>query len=74
MDPRSQFPDVADADNPLVWCERCQGHHRQYTFTRADYDRVIAEQVKALSDAIDARIVRELLKPTKPSSAPYAGA
>jgi hypothetical protein len=59
-DLRGSLPDVRDEDNPIVWCERCQKHHKRYTFTRQDLDRVVQQQAKALADAIDARIVAEL--------------
>lgn len=43
----------SDAENYDVWCDRCHKVHRYYTFTREDYDRVLADGAKALSDAID---------------------
>lgn len=61
-DPRAQLPDVADADNPLVWCERCQKHHKKFTFTRADYDRVISQQARQLADAIDQQAIDRFMR------------
>ena len=59
-DIRSQLPDVADEDNPLVWCDRCGRTHHLYTCTRRDYDRIIADTARQLADAIDAEAVRLL--------------
>lgn len=51
-----------DADNFDVWCERCQKRHRYHTFTQEDYDRIVADSVKAMTDAIDARMLDTLPK------------
>lgn len=56
-DARERLPDVPDHENPVVWCERCQRHHRRYTFTRAAFDRVISENAQELSDRIDAQAI-----------------
>lgn len=42
-----------DAENYNVWCERCQRVHRHFTFTREDYDRVMAEGAQAIADQVD---------------------
>ena len=54
LDPERDLPDIAPEDNPMVWCERCRKHHRQYTFTRADWHTVRDEAVDKLAAAIDA--------------------
>lgn len=43
----------SDSENYDVWCERCQKVHRYYTFTREDFDRVIADGAKAIADHVD---------------------
>jgi hypothetical protein len=49
----------ADAPNPIVWCERCQRHHRHYTFTQGDYDALIAKGAADLARAIDEAAIRK---------------
>ena len=56
---REDLPD--DADNYDVWCERCQKTHRYWTFTRQDYDRILAEQVARLTQSIDDEALRQIL-------------
>jgi hypothetical protein len=60
---RDSLPDIRDEDNPVVWCERCQKHHRYYTFTRQDADRMIDQM--ALADSIDAKIEDTLFGDTE---------
>jgi hypothetical protein len=48
---------VIGAANPWVWCERCQRVHRYYTFTKEDEERILAENVAKLRDAIDQQIM-----------------
>ena len=43
------------APNPIIWCERCQRYHHLHTFTRENYDRIIAEAAQKLADAIAAK-------------------
>ncbi len=50
------------APNPIVWCERCQKHHRKYTFTQEDYDRIIQEGAKKLADEIDRRAAEDVYR------------
>ena len=52
----------SDAENYDVFCERCQKVHRYYTFTKEDYDKVIAEGIRKLSDAIDAEALAAAAK------------
>jgi hypothetical protein len=59
-DPRNSLPDIADKDNPMVWCERCRKEHRYWTFTRQDYDKMVTEMSKGLADAIDSRVEEAL--------------
>ena len=59
---REQFPDVSEAENPFVWCDRCQREHRKYPMTRADYDRLVHDQAKALADRIDADILARVMR------------
>jgi hypothetical protein len=58
-----QFPDIKDEDNPIVWCERCKTHHRYYTATRQDMQKIIDKMADGLADSIDKRIEEELFKP-----------
>ena len=55
---REDFP--READNYDVWCERCRRVHRYSTFTREDYDRVIAEGAEKLRADIDKKITVEV--------------
>jgi len=50
----------SDADNYDVWCERCQRVHKHFTFTKEDYDRVMNDNVKTLTQAIDDWILAEV--------------
>lgn len=50
----------ADAPNPIVWCERCQVHHRLHTFTQADYDRMLAEGAKRIQAEIDKQVTEAI--------------
>jgi hypothetical protein len=59
-DPRDQLH--SDAENYDVFCERCQKVHRYYTFTKEDYDKVIAEGARKLSEAIDAEALAAVAK------------
>ena len=59
---REQLPDVADADNPIIWCDRCQRHHRRWTFTRSDYDRMIAKSVDTMAARIDKEILDKFVR------------
>lgn len=61
---RTDFPNVKDEDNPIVWCERCKRHHRYYTFTQQDYDRIMDQHVAKLADAIDRRIFEKVMEMT----------
>lgn len=44
---------------PAVWCERCQIAHP--VTTKEDYDEMIAKQVRAVTDAIDAHILERVI-------------
>ena len=55
-DPLESLPDISDEDNPIVWCERCKKHHKYWTFTRNDFDNLIADQAFKLAEMIDAEI------------------
>ena len=57
---RESLPDISDEDNPIVWCERCKKHHKYWTFTRNDYDKLIADQALKLAEMIDAEIEEKL--------------
>lgn len=50
------------AENPDVWCERCQRIHKRHTFTQDDYDAVIAQGAKNLAAAIDKEILDRALQ------------
>ena len=50
------------APNPIVWCERCQKHHRKYTFTQEDYDDIVKESARKMAEEIDRRAVEAILK------------
>ena len=63
-DLRESLPDVSDEDNPIVWCERCKKEHRYWTFTRNDYDRLIADQAFKLAEMIDAEIEEKVFGTT----------
>lgn len=51
-----------DAPNPIVWCERCNKHHRYHTFTQEDYDSWVKAASKSLADSIDAKLEKELFE------------
>lgn len=53
---RERLPNIKDEDNPIVWCKRCQRHHKHWTFTRYDFDKIVAENARKLADHIDAEI------------------
>lgn len=52
----------SDAENYDVFCERCQRVHRHFTFTKEDYDKVISDGARAISDAIDKQAADEIYK------------
>ena len=50
-DARTRLRDIADDDNPIVWCTCCSRHHKKY-FTRKDFDRIIDAAAIGLNDDI----------------------
>ena len=56
-------PDLPNpASNPVVWCDRCQRHHKRYTFTQDDLIHIVADGAATLAEQIDADGLRLALE------------
>ena len=54
--------DGPESENPMVWCDRCQTHHRRHTFTKADFDAYVETNAQRIADVVDAAIFEALLR------------
>ena len=58
----SQFPDIKEEDNPIVFCERCKKEHRYWTATRDDVKKMFERGIDTHDDEeIERRIFNDSL-------------
>lgn len=52
----------SDAENSLVWCERCQREHLRYPMTKEKWSALLTASAQALAASVNERVLHQVMR------------